>query len=106
MKKLKDLSVVVRTYNNSRGEKKNVYQNVGAIFAYDDGNLFIALERWFNPAGIPHQDGRSTIVLNAFEPREPDEARTPAPLPRYTASAKAPPKAAPPADDFDDPLPF
>lgn len=95
MKKLYDLSVKTREYTNQSGEKKAVWQNVGAVMEHD-GNKFITIERWFNPAGIPAADGRSTIIVSMFAPRESND--------QVAAPARQAPAA--PASAADDDIPF
>lgn len=87
-----DIAVVTGSYNDSQGNKKNRYQNVGAVIQGDKGP-YILLERWFNPAGIVNPDGRSNVLLSLFEPKQGDQS-----APARTASA--------PSDDFDDNVPF
>lgn len=69
--KIYDLAVVVGTYQKA-GETKNRYQNVGAVLQKEDGGKFLMLERWFNPAGVPNPDNRSTVLLSMFEPKPRD----------------------------------
>lgn len=63
MKKKYDLAVKVGEYEKD-GQKKNRYQNVGAIMEGDNGP-FILLEKTFNPAGI--QDGKNSVLISMFE---------------------------------------
>lgn len=94
MKKLKDLAVKTREYTNSNGEKKAIWQNIGSIMRADDGNEFMVLEKWFNPAGVESKDGRSSILVSMFEPRDD---RAPAP---QSAPAPSRPKQSIPDDDI------
>lgn len=69
-RKVYDIAVKTRSYTDVRtGEKKGVWQNVGAVWKGDDGNLWISLSRWFNPAGIPAQGERDDISLSLFPPK-------------------------------------
>lgn len=70
MKKIKDLAVKVSEYTNRNGEKKGNWVNVGAIMQGDDGSMFVSIERTFNPAGVPFKEGRSTIAISAFDPKD------------------------------------
>lgn len=71
-RKIYDLAVVTGTYE-SQGQTKNRYQNIGVMLEKDDGGRFIMLERWFNPAGVPHDPSRgSSILISMFEPRTQD----------------------------------
>lgn len=92
-----DVAVVTGSYTDSNGNKKNRYQNVGAVIQGDNGP-YIILERWFNPAGIANPDGRSNVLLSLFEPRDGQQADAP----RQAAQQQA----AAPAADFDDDIPF
>ena len=71
-KKIKDLAVKVRTYTDRNGDKKHVWQNVGARWLGDDGNEWETLSRWFNPAGIQTEEGRDTINISVF-PVKPND---------------------------------
>lgn len=73
-KKLYDLAVKTGEYTNKDGETKGRWQNVGAVIQGDDGGKFIMLERWFNPAGIPNPEDRSTVLLSMFKPEEKQPA--------------------------------
>lgn len=62
-----DLVVATREYTDNQGNKKKAYQNIGAVMEGDNGP-YLMLERWFNPAGIAGNDGRSSIIVSMFEP--------------------------------------
>lgn len=66
-----DIAVKTGEYTNQQGETKGRYQNVGAVIQGDNGP-YIIMERWFNPAGISNPDGRSSVILSLFEPRQHD----------------------------------
>lgn len=68
-KKIYDVAVKTRTYTDRNGDKKSVWQNVGAVWKGDDGNSWLTLHRWFNPAGIPTDEGRDTISCSLFVPK-------------------------------------
>lgn len=68
-RKVYDLAVVVDTYEKD-GQKKNKYQNIGAIIEKDDGGRFMLLERWFSPAGVSNPDNRSNVIVSLFEPKQ------------------------------------
>lgn len=57
------------------GETKGRYMHVGALMEGKDGP-FILLNAMFNPAGIAaiNNDGRDTIIISCFEPREKEES--------------------------------
>lgn len=68
MKKDYDLAVKV-------GEKKDgkaVWKNVGAIMSGDKGP-FILLDRTFNPAGVPGQDERQSVIVSMFRVKPKDD---------------------------------
>jgi hypothetical protein len=68
VRKTHDIAVVVGSYTKN-GETKNRYQNVGVMMQGDKGP-FIILERFFNPAGVPHDASKgNSIMLSCFEPR-------------------------------------
>ncbi|MCO5763784.1 MAG: hypothetical protein NHG36_20160 [Chromatiaceae bacterium] len=68
--KIYDVAVKTRSYQDPRtGEKKGVWQNVGAVWKGDDGNSWLTLNRWFNPAGIPTEEGRDSISCSLFPPK-------------------------------------
>jgi hypothetical protein len=94
--KVYDLAVKVGEYQDRDGKTKGRYQNVGAVLQKDDGGKFMMLERWFNPAGVMNPDGRSTVLLSMFEPRQADGGNAPAP--RLSAAPA-------PMEDLDD-VPF
>lgn len=71
MSKLYDLAVKTGTYE-SGGETRNRYQNVGAIIEGTHGP-YLLLERTFNPAGVPGQDDRSSVIISLFKPKAKDE---------------------------------
>lgn len=62
MAKTHDLAVKVGEYEKG-GEKKNRYQNVGAVMEGQHGP-YILLNKTFNPAGV--QDGKESILISMF----------------------------------------
>lgn len=68
--KLKDLVVKVGSYTDrNSGQEKNRWETIGAIMQSDDGSMFVMLRRTFNPAGVPGQDQRESILVSAFDPQ-------------------------------------
>lgn len=66
-KKIRDLAVKTGEYRDSQtGQTKGRWLNIGAMFKNDDGGEFILLESWFNPAGVPRGDGKSSVLLSLF----------------------------------------
>jgi hypothetical protein len=96
MKPTHDLAVKTGTYTDKNGEKRNRYLNVGKVFRNDDGGEFIAINRTFNPAGVPNPDGKEMVVISKFEIKDQNAAPAPAPKPQ--------PKPAAEGDDGD--IPF
>lgn len=69
--KIKDLAVKVGSYTDREsGQEKGRYENVGAVMESDDGNMFIMLKRTFNPAGVPGNADRESILISAFDPQQ------------------------------------
>ena len=69
MAKLKDLAVVVGTYEKN-GETKKRYQTIGALMSTSDGGQYILLDPVINLAAIPRQEGRDRVMVSMFEPKE------------------------------------
>lgn len=67
--KIKDLAVKVGSYTDGQGQDKGRYQNVGSLMRSDDGNEFIVLNRWFNPAGVPNPENRDSVLISCFDPK-------------------------------------
>jgi len=68
MKKLYDCAVKVGTYQKN-GEEKANWLRCGALFEGDKGQ-FILLDKTFNPAGVPDQSGKGSILISLFEPKD------------------------------------
>lgn len=65
IRKIYDAAVKTRTYQDQRtGEQRAVWK--------DDAkdSVWLTLRRWFNPAGIPVEDGRDSISVALFPPKE------------------------------------
>lgn len=92
-----DVAVKTGEYTDRNGEKKNRYENVGAVMQGDNGP-YIMLKRTFNPAGVPGQDNRDTVLLSLFEPRDAAPKQD-APPARQSAPAASQPS-------LDDDVPF
>lgn len=89
VKRLNDLVVKVGEYTNSKGEKKTQYQNIGAELQGDDGSTYFLIDRWFNPAGVPDFNGKSSarIAVWKFPPREQNNSAS---APEQNTSRSAP----------------
>lgn len=62
-----DLAVKVGTYTKD-GEQKNRYQNVGVIIDGPHGP-YMLLNRYFNPAGVPGDADRDSVLISMFSPK-------------------------------------
>ena len=103
-RKIRDIVAKVGEYTDrNTGETKGRFENVGALMQNDDGSgsYFIMLKRTFNPAGIPGQDTRESVLLSCYEPK-PREGQ---PASQSYASATGRDAAGAPAD-LDDEIPF
>ena len=67
--KLYDLAVVTRKYQDSTGQEKNVWENVGAILRAD-GEPYMMLKAHFLPAAIARKDGSESILVSLFAPKD------------------------------------
>jgi hypothetical protein len=65
-----DVAVKVGEYEDSEGNTKGRYENVGVVLDSGDGE-YMLLKKTFNPAGV-NSDG-DRVILSFFEPREDDE---------------------------------
>ena len=74
MSKLYDLAVVTRKYTDNSGNEKAIWKNVGSIIETKNGGKIILLDRIFNPAGVPCEEGRDQIMVSMFPPKERDAA--------------------------------
>ena len=105
--KIKDVVIKTGEYQKD-GETKGRWQNVGALMRGDDGNEFIILERWFNPAGLPNPDNRNSVILSLFESRaQSGQDRTQSENDRTQGGNGSPRQSdGTKGDDFDDDIPF
>lgn len=95
-KRTHDLAVVVGTYQDSYGNEKKRYANIGVMMEGDNGP-FILLDKHFNPAGVNGKDGR--IVISCFEPKERDGQQKGGGSPQTKGRASY-------DDDLNDDVPF
>ena len=75
-RKIRDIVVKVGEYTDrNTGETKGRFENVGALMQNDDdsASYFIMLKRTFNPAGVPKQDDRESILLSCYVPKDQRE---------------------------------
>jgi hypothetical protein len=65
-RKLYDVAIPLGTYENRDGIEKTRWQNVGAVLEGEKGP-YLLLDRWFNPAGLPNPENRTSVVLTLFD---------------------------------------
>ncbi len=87
MATLFDLSVKTRAYTTANGEEKVVWKNVGSVLETKKGGQVILLDRTFNPAGVPVEEGRDQIMIYMFDAPVP---RTNTRQATYAAPVPAP----------------
>lgn len=97
--KVYDVVVKVGEYQDSNGETKGRYENVGSVMKNDEGRSYVILKRTFNPAGVPNPNDRDSVILSLFKPDQNGNGGNAAPA---ASSAK---KSAP-AADLDEEIPF
>jgi hypothetical protein len=99
MKTTKIGDIVAAIPYGNEGKKK--YQTVGALLQQSDNDaskgpgFTIALEPWFNPAGVPRNS--DSLFLSVYHPKERPE-RTPEARPKYPQQR--------PFDGDEDDIPF
>jgi len=72
-KKSHDLAVKVGEYIKA-GKTKGRYQNIGALFTHSDGSMYLLIDRWFNPAGVPKFEGKGdALLVSVFAPKDRSE---------------------------------
>jgi hypothetical protein len=82
--KTHDLAVKTGTYTDRQGNEKGRWKNVGSVLETNDGGRVIILDRTFNPAGVPNPEGRDTVMLSMFEPKEREQGGASAEIPKPT----------------------
>jgi len=99
MGKKYDLVVKVGEYTDGQGQTKGRFKNVGVVMDGQNGP-YILLDRTFNPAGVGGNDGRESIIISMYEPKQdgaqPTQQRSAAPAQRQPA----------PQRPLDDEVPF
>ena len=76
MAKKYDIVAKIGEYH-SNGETKNRYLNVGAVMSGEHGP-YMLLNKTFNPAGVPGDLNKDSILLSLFEPRDRQDNPAPA----------------------------
>lgn len=69
MGKKYDLVVKVGEYTDGQGQTKGRFKNVGVVMDGQNGP-YILLDRTFNPAGVGGNDGRESIIVSMYEPKQ------------------------------------
>ena len=69
MGKKYDLVVKVGEYTDSQGQTKGRFKNVGVMMEGDKGP-YLLLDRTFNPAGVGGNEGRESIIVSLYEPKD------------------------------------
>lgn len=69
MAKKYDLVVKVGEYTDGQGQTKGRFKNVGVMMEGQNGP-YILLDRTFNPAGVSGNEGRESIIVSMYEPRD------------------------------------
>ena len=69
MGKKYDLVVKVGEYTDNQGQTKGRFKNVGVMMEGDKGP-YILLDRTFNPAGVGGNEGRESIIVSLYEPKD------------------------------------
>jgi len=62
--------------DRNSGQTKGRFENVGALMESDNNgeiSMFIMLKRTFNPAGVPGQDARESLLLSCYVPQDKRE---------------------------------
>ncbi len=98
MGKKYDLVVKVGEYTDNQGQTKGRFKNVGVVMDGQNGP-YILLDRTFNPAGVGGNDGRESIIISMYEPKQ--EGGQPA-----QQRSAAPSQQRSPLPPLDDDVPF
>ena len=103
MAKKYDVVVKTGTYIQN-GEEKGRYLNVGAVMSGEHGP-YMLLNKTFNPAGVPGDPNKDSILLSLFEPRDRQDG--PAPKQQRQGYSEENPYAnKKPVPSYEDDIPF
>jgi len=103
MAKKYDLVVKVGEYTDGQGQTKGRFKNIGVVMESDKGP-YILLDRTFNPAGVGGNEGRESIIVSMYEPRQEGQQQpSPAQVQHSQAKANA---YQPQPRDLNDEVPF
>ena len=97
MAKKYDLVVKVGEYTDGQGQTKGRFKNVGVVMDGQNGP-YILLDRTFNPAGVGGNDGRESIIVSMYEPKQDGD--------QSTQQRPAAPAQRAPQRPLDDEVPF
>lgn len=67
-KKLYDAAVKTGSYTDNTGTQRNRYENIGVVMEGDNGP-YLMLKRTFNPAGVPGNADRDSLIVSLFKPK-------------------------------------
>ncbi len=73
-----NICVAVGKYNkvvNGENVEKTNWLTVGKSWLKDDGGTFHTMEKTFNPAGVPTEEGKNSFFLNFFEIKDDDQPK-------------------------------
>jgi hypothetical protein len=104
MAKLYDLAVKTGTFTNRNGEEKGRWKNIGAVIETKDGGKVILMDRTFNPAGVPVEEGRDQIMFSMFVPKDDQDQQGQGQ--QQQQQAPRPQQRQQSADDLTDDIPF
>jgi hypothetical protein len=102
MAKKYDLVVKVGEYTDAQGATKGRFKNVGVVMDGQNGP-YILLDRTFNPAGVGGNDGRESIIVSMYEPKQDGGNNAER---RPVSGNTAPPAQRAPQRPLDDDVPF
>jgi hypothetical protein len=100
MAKKYDLVVKVGEYTDRDGQTKGRFKNIGVMMDGDKGP-YILLDRTFNPAGVGGNDGRESIIVSLYEPKD---GQQPSPAQQQHSQQKS--NGYQPQRQLDDSIPF
>lgn len=107
MAKLYDLAVAVGSFTTKSGEEKKRWKNIGSVIETKDGGKVILIDRTFNPAGVPVEAGRDSIMVSMFPPKDNDDQQTPPTRhQQQKQDGYAPKQSTGRFDDLEDSIPF
>ncbi len=71
-----DLCVKTGSYTDKQGNEKISWENIGILMEGTNGNPFILMKPYFNPAGIAREEGRDNIIISLFEKGRQNNSET------------------------------